>query len=103
MSTINIKRGDTRWGPAGKAKNPKGGPADFTNAEVTFVMSNSRREILIEREAIIIDAENGRIAFAFEAGETDRRGTYKGEFKIVYPDGSTGTFPNVGYILIVID
>lgn len=112
--TVTIKKGDTRTAIAANLKSPKGNPVDLTGTEVRFKMLPTRRNYLnkpvrsncsayIDREALIMDAEAGRVAFVFEPGETDQRGIMYGEFKVTYVDGSIETFPNSGYIIINIE
>ena len=109
--TVPIKTGDTRTPIAAKLKTPKGKPVDLTDAEVRFYMRASRPDalnrsqvpaggIILDKEALIIDAKGGRVAYAFDAGETDQAGIYHGEFVVTYRDASIETFPNEGYILI---
>lgn len=111
---INLKAGDTRTAISAYLKSPKGNPIDLTGAEVTFIMGPTQSDYigriafkkgppLIKREALILDAKQGRVAFVFDPGETDRVGTMYGEFKVKYPDYSIETFPNSGYIQIKIN
>lgn len=63
---------------------------------------NITSKLLINREALILDAVKGRVAFAFEPGETDQIGNMCGEFEVTYPDRSRETFPTSGYIEIIV-
>lgn len=110
--TVYLKTGDTRTPVAATLKTPKGALVNLEGADVRFCMAPTRRNYLsqistngaalIDREATILDAAAGRIAFVFEDGETDHAGTFHGEFKVTYPDGRLERFPNSGYILIQI-
>lgn len=106
-----IKTGDTRTPIAATLKTPKRLPVNLAGANVTFIMSRTELHYLgkprkadgpplINAEALIIDEAAGRIAYAFQPGETDESGVFYGEFKVDYPDSSTETFPNEGYIVI---
>lgn len=98
---LTMKRGDTRIAPKAKLKSPKGLPIDLTGAKVDFIMARySNGIVLVDREAYVLDAENGVVCFVFELSEADVLGMMKAEFKVTYPDGSYETFPNQGYILI---
>ena len=55
---------------------------------------------LIDKEATIVDEENGRVAYYFEAGETDLTGSMRAWFIVTYPDSRRETFPNEDYIII---
>jgi hypothetical protein len=102
MAILNIKRGDTRTAIKATLKNPKGLPINLTGATVKFVMVKYKT-ILINREAVILDAVNGVVAFTFNSGETDQMGRMRAEFKVKYPDNSIETFPNQGSIDINIE
>lgn len=101
--TVTIKSGDTRTAIKATLKNPSGNPVDLTDATVTFVMLKVSANVLINRPAEIVDAVNGRVNFVFTNGETDILGGVKAEFIVDYPDGSTETFPNSGYISIIFE
>lgn len=58
---------------------------------------------IINRAATITDAANGKVSYLFAAGETSTVGTFVGEFKVTYSDGSVETFPNSGFIDIKIE
>lgn len=96
---LTIKAGDTRTAIKATLKNPSGNAVDLTDSTVTFVMEQ-KGVILINRPAEIVDALSGRVNFVFVNGETDILGGVKAEFIVDYPDGSTETFPNSGYISI---
>jgi hypothetical protein len=101
MMALNMKRGDTRTAPKAKLKSPKGLPVNLTDAKVDFIMARYTNGIvLIDREAEVLDAENGIVCFVFEPAEANVLGMMKAEFKVTYLDGSEETFPNEGYILI---
>lgn len=111
MMQAYIKTGDTRTPIAAKIKMPDGKPVPLAGASVTFTMSRTKTNYLgrrvktddpplINAPALIIGMNPSRICYAFEPGETDQSGVMFGEFEVEYPDGSTETFPNVGYITI---
>lgn len=98
---MTMKRGDTRTAPTAKLKTPKGNPLDLTGASVTFVMKRYHNGVvLIDREATILEAENGRVCHVFTEEEADVLGVMKCVFRVTHIDGSIETFPNQGYIII---
>lgn len=99
MDIVTIKRGDTRTAPDIDLITPAGNPVDLTGATVRFLMMKGST-VLIDKEATIIDAEGGRVAYFFESGETNLSGSMKAWFKVTYPDYRTETFPNEDYIII---
>lgn len=99
---LNLKRGDTRTAIKANLKSPKGNPIILTDAIVTFHMIQYKT-IIANREADIIDATNGIVAFTFTPEEISSIGKMKAEFKVTYPDQSIETFPNQGYIDITIE
>ncbi len=77
-----------------------GTPADVTGAIVKFLM-RSGDALLIDREAEVRDAANGRVWFMFQRDDA-LPGIYRAEFEVLYPDGNVGYYPGDGHILIQI-
>ena len=91
-----IKQNDTR--PALYAQLLQdGSPVDLTGCTVRFNMSSG-----LSREAIITDATNGCVRYDWQEGDTAVPGVYAAEFEVTFPDGTRETFPNDGFLEIVI-
>ncbi|UKS30164.1 phage baseplate upper protein [Paenibacillus sp. HWE-109] len=101
-ASLSIKRYDTRTAVKATLKSPSGASVDLTDATVKFSMVKYSTTI-VNREADIIDALTGKVAFVFDREELAETGTMKAEFQVAYPDGSVETFPNSGYITINIE
>ncbi|NRF91518.1 BppU family phage baseplate upper protein [Paenibacillus frigoriresistens] len=98
---LTMKRHDTRTAIKAALKSPKGLPVNLSNTTVKFTMAKYRNgAVLVDREAITLDAVNGVVCFVFEQEETTTLGMMKAEFEVKYEDGSIEKFPNQGYILI---
>jgi len=74
-----------------------GSPADLTGAEVFF--KYEKPDGTTEKEsAVIVDAQNGKVEYAWGKNEIEQKGLYKGEWNVVYNDGRDATWPNSGYM-----
>jgi hypothetical protein len=102
MASLNIKRHDTRTAIKATLKTPTGNAVDLTDATVKFVMVKYGTTIA-NRDADVLDAANGKVAFIFLPEEVTETGAMKAEFEVMYPDGAVETFPNAGYIAINIE
>lgn len=52
--------------------------------------------------SIVTASGTPTVRYSWEAEDTDTVGDFEGEFEVTFADGSIGTFPNKGYIDIVI-
>ncbi len=75
---------------------------DLTGATVRFHMKDSSGAIKVDAAATIKTANPGVVQYDFTAADTDTEGTFTAEFEVTYGDGSIETFPNDGYITVVI-
>ena len=51
--------------------------------------------------AVVIDAVNGIVEYAWAAGNTNvTEGNYRAEFEVTWPGGIPETFPTDGYIIV---
>jgi hypothetical protein len=96
MLTFTIKRGDTS--PALRfALLPE--TVSLTGASVRFQMRARGGGTAIDRPAAILSAfAPAIVAHLWAPGETDQPGRYEAEFRVTYLDGTTETFPNLGFI-----
>lgn len=101
MTTIKLKRGDTA--PFLRYDLPAG--TDLTDAAVTFTMAErpGAAPVIIDRPARIVDVSPPIIEYVWRPGDTALSGTFRGEFKVTYPDGRWATFPQTGYVVVTIE
>jgi len=102
---VTMKSGDLLPVLSVTLTNKKKQVADLTQATgVMFRFSTGRRSTLIfEVPAVITDAPNGVVMYAWKPGETDVPGSYYGEFEAMFPDDKPLTFPNGGHLIIQIN
>ena len=99
---VTIKRGDTRNCIKAILKNASGDPVNLVGCSVKFHMAPLRQPAIVSRAAHIEDAEAGEVWVVWVPGETDSTGIYQAEFEVMYQDGRRETFPNKGYISLLI-
>lgn len=76
----------------------------LTGASVFFLLSRSPGASPEFRKAGSVHVASGTptVRYDWEAGDTDEPGNFYGEFEVTYADGSIETFPNKGYISVVV-
>lgn len=67
-------------------------PTDLTNAQTVSIRLIDDGERVLDAEATIVDAESGRVAYAWDDGETERHGLYRIEWHVAYTEMAE-TFP----------
>jgi len=96
MTTFYIKQNDTR--PSLYAQLLQdGSPVDLTDATVKFHMGD-----VVNAPAVITDAASGNVRYDWQVGDTANSGTFYAEFEVAFPDDKVETFPNDGYLRIII-
>jgi len=100
MQKFIIKRGDTS--PALRfALLPES--VSLVGAVVRFQMRLRGGATVIDRPSEIQSVfQPAVVAHAWAPGETDIAGRYEAEFRVTYADGTIETFPNHGFIDVVI-
>ncbi|MDB6455043.1 hypothetical protein [Falsirhodobacter sp. 20TX0035] len=93
---ITLKQGNTA--PALRHKLEVAG--DLAGASAVFTMTHNDRVIVNRAEATI---EDGHAVYQWQAGDTGVSGVMRGEFTILYADGTSETDPESGYIQITIE
>lgn len=99
---VNLKRGDTRTAIKATLRDTSGNVVNLSECSVRFTMADLRGQVKIDREVLIHDAPNGVVWAVLEAAEVDVAGVYRGEFEVTWQDGRVETYPNDGYISILI-
>lgn len=71
-------------------------------ASVVFNMSlRSTGAVVINRAPATIVAD-GVVRYDWQPGDSDVAGTYLAEFEVTYSDSGVETFPNEGFIVVVV-
>jgi len=78
---------------------------DLTSAtSVAFKMRRTTGiDLVVDAAAVVTDATNGVIEYRWAAGDTDRAGEHYAEWEVLWSDGTTETFPTIGYDIVFID
>ena len=102
VATSTLKVNDTSPPLTASLEHSNGGPEDLAGATVQFVMGLLGRDPVVDGAAVVVDAGKGRVRYNWVAGDTGTAGTYLAEFRVTRNDGSRESFPNDGYIRIVV-
>jgi hypothetical protein len=97
-----IKQNDTLPNLEVQLIDIEGNPLNLDLCGVHFHMKGPDGGVKINRQATILDVEQGKVKVEWREGDTGEVGTYKCEFEINMPDGKILTVPNDGYFLIQI-
>lgn len=101
--TFNIKQNDTSPNLTATLLDEDGLPVPLISAQsARFHMRNSEGTVVIDADIIITDAVAATVLYAWQASDTATAGTYQAEVEITFLNGQIETFPNVGYLEIVI-
>lgn len=104
MSFHSIKQNDRR--PQAATILKRGTTVvDLTLASsVTFIMRNPYKtgDPKVRSSAVILDAEAGSVEYRWLSGDTDTPGEWFAEWEVTWGDGTTETFPTVGYDFVLI-
>lgn len=95
-----IKRGDT----SPKLIYTLSPLVNLTGASVVFNMRKTGQANIVNRgvAAIVAPASAGVVSYAWTAPDTALAGTFIGEFEVTYADGTIETYPNSGYLNVMI-
>lgn len=103
MSVINIKQNDRR--PVAEATITRGGEAvDLSTVSgVTFKMRPfGRKDLKVNSSAVVTDDVNGVVEYRWSIGDTDTPGRYNQEWQLLWPDGTTETFPTLPTSIVIV-
>ena len=96
------KTGDTGPTNVTTLLDRDGNPADLTGATVKFLMRRGAA-VKINAFAEIVDPAAGTVRYHRTGGDTDTVGVYQAEYEVVFSSGDRQTFPEGGYLTVVIN
>ena len=70
---------------------------DLTGATVKFHMGS-----IVDAAATVVSASEGKVKYQWQATDTATVGEYNAEFEVTFSDGTIETFPNDGFLRIII-
>ena len=102
--TFYIKQNDTRPELDVFLRDDKDRSINVTGATVKFNMRNSAdNTVKIDTGSVTtVSSTAGRVKYSFTAANTDTAGNFEGEFQVTFVGGQVETFPNDGYIKVII-
>lgn len=103
-ATFFIKQNDTAPSIEAALTDSNGRRRSMTEASaVRFHMKDENGNILIQDGVgSVINPAKGIIAYEWQAGDTANTGTHSAEFEVEYNNGQIETFPNTGYIKVIV-
>lgn len=102
--TFHIKQNDTRPVLEIFLRDDKDRAVDITGATVVFHMRDSadNSAVVSSGSVTVVSAVNGRVSYSWASANTATAMVAQGEFQVTFVSGDVETFPNDGYIKIVI-
>ena len=102
--TFYIKQNDSAPNIKAQLKDAADNNINLSAAEaVYFHMENkTTMELYLEKEAEIVNAENGIVIYNWDRGDTSEHGTYICEWMVDWGNDIVETFPNDDYNEVVI-
>ena len=102
--TFYIKQNDTRPELDTFLRDDKDRSINITGATVKFSMRNASTNVgKISLAAVtVVSSTAGRVKYSFTASDTDTAGNFDGEFQVTFIAGQIETFPNDGYIKVIV-
>lgn len=100
-----LKRGDVGGILGIVCRDANGDAENVTGATVTFRMRPAvLGDTVIDAEASVDDGDDGLVSYTFAEGDTDTlaAGLYLAEFQVTFQDNSVTTFPNGGYVNVMV-
>lgn len=102
--TFHIKQHDTKPSIKATLKDGDGTVINLTDATVRFHMRKiGATSTTVDAAATVVSpATGGVVQYDWSAADTATIGTYHAEFEVTYGDNSIETFPNNGFISVVV-
>ena len=98
-----IKQNDTSPAIGGTCKDADGNAVTVTSATVAFHMRDAvTGAVVVDAAGSVVSGPAGTIQYEWDAADTATAGRYKAEFEVTYSDGKIETFPNSGYVTVII-
>lgn len=100
MADFYVKQNDTKE-PLQATLKDQAGVVTLTGATVRFHMRKRHSSAAkVDAAAVVVDAPNGVVKYAWQAADLDTPGVYHGEFEVTFSDQTIQSFPNDGHIEI---
>lgn len=104
MTTLPMKKGDLLPEITATLIGPDGTHLALDGATVKFTLRAPNGTVIInQRTAIVVQANQGRVRYVWQEGDTEVIGTHDAEWTVTYPGGKEITVPNRGYDKIEIN
>lgn len=106
MADFTIKTGDTLPALSAilKVANvPITDLASATSVKLVLAKRSAPDVFVFVGNATIIDASAGKVAYGWQAGDTDVAGDYLGEWHVTYSGGGKRKIPTVGKFTVSIE
>ena len=102
--TFYIKQNDSRPELDVYLRDDKDRSINITGATVKFNMrSAADNSVKINNGSVTtVSSTAGRVKYSFTTTNTDTAGNFDGEFEVPFVGGPVETFPNDGYIKVII-
>lgn len=103
-ASFYIKQNDTAPSIQAVLTDSAGKVRSMANAStVKFNMSTENGTNVIDHgTGSIVNAAKGIVAYEWQPGDTANIGIHNAEFEITYVNGQVETFPNNGYIRVIV-
>jgi hypothetical protein len=103
-ASFYIKQNDTAPSIEAGLTDSNGRTKSMANASaVKFHMKDENGNILIENGlGTIKSPTKGIVAYEWQTGDTANSGIHSAEFQVTYNNGQIETFPNTGYIKVIV-
>ncbi len=99
-----VHKGDTEPPLLAVITDEDGVVVNLTGASVTFVMRQlSSNAPVVNAAATIVNAAGGQVQYSWSTQDTALAGLFMGEFHVTDSGGGTYTFPNEGYLEILVE
>lgn len=102
LTTFNIKQNDRLPSLSATLTTVDGTAVDLTGGTVKLLMRSKGGSVKVNSAAVIVNPTSGAVRYDWGATDTDAVGTYQAEFEFTDGSGKKETFPNDGYLAVVI-